>query len=99
MRKPNRFVAGLVALNAVTLVALVASMTGGMFPTAMAQSDQPEPPRTSPFNSAERLNQMIVQLESMNRKLDGLEKKLSTGISVKVTEMPEVIVKDPSKKK
>ncbi|MGE3107917.1 MAG: hypothetical protein AB7G11_10130 [Phycisphaerales bacterium] len=97
MRKPNRLIAGLLAFNAVSLVALVASMSGaGMVPQARA--DQPEVDKT-PFNASEQRNRIIAQLETMNKKLADLEKKLSTGISVKVTEMPEVIVKDPTKKK
>ncbi len=97
MRKPNRLVVALVALNACSIAALLASISGvGVLPVASAQPDQPKP---SPFNSGEKLNQMVVQLESMNRKLTDLEKKLTSGISVKVTEMPEVIVRDPAKKK
>lgn len=97
MRKSNRLIAALLAVNAVALVALAASVGGSsVLPVAGAQ---PEPERASPFNAGEQRKQMIVQLEQMNKKLADLEKKLSSGISVKVVEMPEVIVKDPSKKK
>lgn len=99
MRKPNRMVAGLVALNVVTVVALAASMSGVSFVSSAQAQPDGEPVKTPPFNSAERFNQMVVQLEAVNKKLGDLEKKLSSGISVKVTEMPEVVVKDPSKKK
>lgn len=48
----------------------------------------------SPFNSAEQRKQMIQQLTQINERLTKIETKLNSGISVKVTEMPPVIMKD-----
>lgn len=103
MRKPNRIIAALLALNAVLLVAVVAVLgEGGLLPRAQAAlPDQPDKDggKATPFNTGEKINQISVQVEAMSRKLGDIEKKLNSGISVKVTEMPEVVVKDPASKK
>ena len=102
MRKSNRLVAALFAVNAVLLFSLVAVM-GGRAVTPVASASlpaQPEPETTTPpFNAAEQRKQMITQLDQISARLVTIEKKLNSGISVKVTEMPEVIVRDNSKKK
>lgn len=105
MRKPNRTIAALLTLNAVTLVALVAVVgEGSLLPRAQASvPEQPDkdPAKPSPFNSGEKLNQIATQMDAVARKLADIEKKLNSGLSVKVTEMPEVVVKDtttPKKK-
>src|SRR5262245_54893368 len=103
MRKPNRLNVALVCLNVATLGMLVAR-GGGAAPANAALPDdaflQPEKDgvKESPFNAGEQRKQIIAQLETANKKLAAIEKKLDGGLSVKVTEMPAVIVKDPSKK-
>jgi len=100
MRKPSRLTPMLIALNVVTAVIAVSALTGeSVVPRAQAAEPQPEDKGGSPFNATEQRKQMIAQLDVITRKLGDLEKKLNTGINVKVTEMPEVVVKDPSKKK
>jgi len=102
MRKPNRVIAALLALNAILTVAVVALVAdGGLLPKAAAAlPDQPDKdPGKSPFNTGEKINQISGQVDAIAKKLIDIEKKLNSGISVKVTEMPEVIIKDPAKKK
>lgn len=61
--------------------------------TAGAQQQSGE----SPFNATEQRKQIIEQLKQVNDRLAKVETKLNTGISVKVTEMPAVTVKETPK--
>jgi hypothetical protein len=58
---------------------------------------QGTPTTSPPFNAAEQRQQQTAALDQINRRLAAIEAKLNSGISVKVTEMPAVIVKEPAK--
>lgn len=66
-------------------------------PAAAVAQDIPRGQLESPFNATEQRKQMIAQLVQMNERLTRVETKLNTGISVKVTEMPPVTVKEAGK--
>lgn len=74
-------------------------LVGGVFSEAVrpsfasAQQTVTEPP----FNATEQRKQMIEQLRSLNDKVSAMQARLDKGLSVKVTEMPPVIVKDSGK--
>lgn len=82
---------------------LVAGITlGSVFsdalrPAAAMAQDNPRGQLESPFNATEQRKQIIAQLTQMNERLTRMEAKLNTGISVKVTEMPPVTVKEAGK--
>jgi hypothetical protein len=50
--------------------------------------------RTPPFNSAAERQAILLQLTQINEKLTRVEAKLNAGVSVKVTEMPAITVKN-----
>ncbi len=56
-----------------------------------------EPLTTPPFNATAQRNMMIQQLDQINRRLTAIESKMDKGLSVKVTEMPAVIVRENDK--
>lgn len=58
-----------------------------------------EPVTSPPFNATEQRNRVISQLDQMNHRLATIEAKLDKGLSVKVTEMPAVIVKENNTEK
>ena len=99
MRKPTRTNLVLGATSLALALALGAQLGGtSVLPSAYAQpkpgDDQPD----TPFNAMEQRKQMIVQLTEMNRRLTTIEQKITTGLSVKVTEMPDVRLKDQARK-
>jgi hypothetical protein len=93
MRKPTTTNAVLLTIIGVLTLALVARGAGTQ--AAWAQDSQPGDP---PFNAAEQRKQMILALQQMNTRMGAIETKLNAGLSVKVTEMPPVVIKDPAKK-
>jgi len=56
--------------------------------TEPAQASAQQPSDGGMTNRLEQNKQMIAELQKMNGKLDRIESKLSSGISVKVTDMP-----------
>jgi hypothetical protein len=100
MRKPNRLNACLLILNVAVLGTALVRFGGTAPEAATANAAQPagEPTKETPFNAADQRKQMITQLDLINKRLAAIEKKLDSGLNVKVTEMPAVIIKDPSKK-
>ena len=84
---------------ALTVIALslgviaVDRVTAGA-PSANAQQrlNQPvsEPTEGGMISAQEQRKQMIAELRSMSQRLDRIEGALHKGISVKVTEMPEL---------
>lgn len=78
-------------------VALGAVFSDALRPAAAVAQDIPRGQLESPFNATEQRKQIIAQLVQMNERLTRVETKLTTGISVKVTEMPPVTVKEPAK--
>ncbi|MGQ0627058.1 MAG: hypothetical protein ACT4PL_03040 [Phycisphaerales bacterium] len=87
----------LLALN------LLAGLTGIKFPPEAAAQTQSrgaggENVNDPPFNAAGQRKQMIEQLTMLNERIARLEARLDKGLSVKVTEMPAVMVKTPDSK-
>lgn len=81
--------------------ALIGSALSPMFAPAPAAAARPDPEKgdtISPFNAGDQRRQMITQLTEMNQRLGRLESKINSGLTVKVTEMPAVTVKDTSGK-
>ena len=98
MRKPSPTNVVLATTTVVLAFALGAQMGGsGASPAAYAQA-QPEDTTTPPFNAAEQRKQTYIQMVETNRRLAAIEQKLAAGISVKVTEMPDVKIKEPGRK-
>jgi len=84
---------------AALLVGVFAGSQMGSLAAPPAANAAGEPPDSlSPFNSGEQRRQMILQLTEMNQRLTRIEAKLNSGLSVKVTEMPAVTVKNPEGK-
>src|SRR5262245_32230563 len=102
MKKPTRTNLVLGA-TAMALALTLAAKMGGANVMASAEAQPParppeQPSVDTPFNAAEQRKQAIIQLQEINRRLTSIEQRMSSGLSVKVTEMPEVRVKDPSRK-
>ena len=89
MRKPTTTNAFLLAVIGVLSLLAVARFDAGA--SAWAQGGQTTDP---PFNAAEQRKMMIQALEKMNTRLTAIENKINTGLSVKVTEMPPVVIKE-----
>ena len=51
-------------------------------------SAQPQPTEGGMTNRLEQNKQIIAELQKMNSRLERIESKLSSGLSVKVTDMP-----------
>jgi hypothetical protein len=94
MRKPTTTNAILLAIIGVLALALIARAPGAG--AAWAQPGQPT--NDPPFNAAEQRKQMLIALQQMNTRMQAIENKLNTGLNVKVTEMPPVVIKDSPKK-
>jgi hypothetical protein len=92
MHKPNKTNAVLLAIIGVLALIIIARPGSS---SAWAQTSATEPP----FNAAEQRKHMILSLQQINTRLSVIEAKLNAGLSVKVTEMPPVIVKEPASKK
>ncbi len=82
-------IAGLLALGAIDRRASSDdAMTRAMGPSAaLAQSGQPE--AGGMINAAEQRKQIIAELRLMNTRMERIENKLASGLSVKVTDMPK----------
>jgi hypothetical protein len=92
MRKPTKTNAVLLSIIGVLAIFAIARSDGA---AALAQPSLTEPP----FNAAEQRKQMLLALQQMNTRLGAIENKLNSGLNVKVTEMPPVIIKDQPAKK
>lgn len=93
MRKPTT--TNTVLLGVIGVLSLVAITR---FDSGSSAFAQPVPTADPPFNAAEQRKQMVLALQQMNTRLGAIENKLNGGLTVKVTEMPPVIIKDPTKK-
>ena len=82
-------IAGLLALGMVERHAGSGDVLGT---SALAQSGQPD--AGGIISTAEQRKQIIAELRTMNSRLERIESKLNSGLSVKVTDMP----KDKSEK-
>ena len=85
-------IAGLLALGMVERHAGSGDVLGT---SALAQSGQPD--AGGIISAAEQRKQIIAELRTMNSRLERIESKLNSGLSVKVTEMPKVQDKDKPK--
>lgn len=96
MRKPTTTNAILLAVIGVLTLALITRAD----PQAAAWA-QPgaQPTAEPPFNASEQRKQMISSLQQMQTRLAAIESKLNGGLTVKVTEMPPVVIKEPANKK
>lgn len=94
MRNPTKVNAILLAIIGVLALALVARGPGSG--AAWAQPGQPT--NDPPFNAAEQRKQMLLALQQMNTRMQAIENKLNAGLTVKVTEMPPVVIKETPKK-
>jgi hypothetical protein len=92
MRKPSKTNAVLITIIGVLLIGLFAR------PDARAWGQPGDPVVDPPFNATEQRRQMILALQQMNTRLGAIETKINSGLTVKVTEMPPVIIKDTQKK-
>lgn len=92
MRKPTKTNAVLLAIIGVLLIALVAR------PDSLAFAQSGDPVTDPPFNATEQRRAMILALQQMNTRLAAIETKINTGLTVKVTEMPPVVIKESAKK-
>jgi hypothetical protein len=93
MRKPlppTPTTALLLAVIGVLSFLVVARFDAGPS-AAWAQGGQTTDP---PFNAAEQRKMMIQALEKLNTRLSAIENKINTGLTVKVTEMPPVVIKE-----
>ena len=96
MQKPSRTNVVLATTTMALAFALGAQMGGsGAMPAASAR---PEDTTTPPFNAAEQRKQTVIQLADINKRLQSIEQKLTAGLSVKITEMPDVKIKEPGKR-
>lgn len=91
MRKPSATNAVLLVIIGVLALTLLVRVDPG---AGVAQAQTTEPP----FNATEQRKQMIAALTQMNSRLATIETKLSTTLSVKVTELPPVVIKDDERK-
>lgn len=64
-----------------------------------AASAQPQPTEGGLTNRLEQNKQIIAELRTLSSKLDRIESKLSSGISVKVTDMPPMKLPPDAKAK
>jgi hypothetical protein len=70
-------------------------LAGSMFSEAICPSLAGAQTVTEPpFNAADQRKQIIEQLKTLNDKVTTLQGRFDKGISVKVTEMPAVVIKD-----
>ncbi len=96
----------ILTVNAVLLTALVADRLLGGDQSGLGAAISPAPASAQPdtgdgsgmLSGAEQRKQQYVELKKINTRLEKIEAKLNAGISVKVTEMPELkLPKDPNK--
>lgn len=79
-------IAALLALN----VAFSAGQAPRVLPAAQAQPTDPTDSGSGLISAAEQRKVMIAELRRLASKMDRLEAKLNSGLSVKVTQMPAV---------
>jgi hypothetical protein len=77
-------IAVLLGLN----VAVNMGETPSVLPAAQAQPADPEGPDTGLISAAEQRKVMIAELRRLGARMERIEAKLNSGLSVKVTEMP-----------
>lgn len=93
-RSLRSFAPAALVLSGVLIGALMTPMLAPSPASAQDRGDKTASDGPSPFNSGDQRRQMIAQLTEMNSRLTKIEAKLNSGLSVKVTEMPAVVVKD-----
>lgn len=102
----TKYLNAILTVNAVLLSALVADRLLGGDQTGIGAALSPAPAAAQPdtgdgsgmLSGAEQRKQQYNEMKKMNAHLEKIEAKLNAGISVKVTEMPELkLPKDPAK--
>jgi hypothetical protein len=90
----NGYLNGVLTVIAVLLALLLADrhLAGSSAGTALAAApeDQPTGEGAGLISASEQRKQMIAELRRMAARLERIEARLGAGISVKVTEMPEL---------
>lgn len=91
MRRTRGYTNGVLTVIAVVLGLNVAVNLGdsrSILPAAAAQPTGPEGPDTGLISAAEQRKVMIAELRRLSVRMERIEAKLNSGLSVKVTEMP-----------
>lgn len=95
MRKQTKIIAVLAPALTFSALFLAAQLSDGV---ASAQPPKGVPTTTPPFNSTEERKQLLNMMTEVNQRLGRIEAKLNAGLSVKVTDMPPVVVQSGDKK-
>lgn len=94
-RSLARLLPGAGVVAALLLAASAGSQAfGPSVASAQPSDDSVQAGRTPPFNSAAERQAMISLLTQINERMARIETKLNTGLSVKVTEMPAISIKN-----
>jgi len=102
----TKYLNAILTVNALLLTALVADRLLGGDQSGRAAAGSPAPASAQPdtgdgsgmLSGAEQRKQQYMEMKKMNAHLEKIEAKLNAGVSVKVTEMPELkLPKDPNK--
>jgi hypothetical protein len=84
-------------LTAIAVILALGALDRGLTDPSPALAQQPTEGGLT--NRLEQNKQIIAELQKMNSKLDRIESKLSSGLSVKVTDMPAMkLPADPKAK-
>jgi len=85
-------------LTAIALILAVGALEGGVLTQPPAAQAQPQ--NDGGLTSAlEQRKQIIAELRTLNSKMDRIESKLNSGISVKITDMPPLKLPPDAKAK
>lgn len=80
---------------AIMMAMLVADRAGvAPGPAAAHASGEQQPERGTLMNAADQRKQMIAELARLNQAVSRLEAKIAKGLEVRVTDMPEVRVRN-----
>lgn len=99
MDTPNRsrsYLNGVLTVIAGLLALLVADRLSapdaslGFTAAAVAQPDDESQPSGGLVSAADQRKLMIAELRKMSKRLDSIQSRLDSGLTVKVTEMPEI---------
>jgi hypothetical protein len=101
----TKYLNAILTVNAVLLSALVGDRLLGGDRGGIGAALSPSPASAQPdsetggmLSGAEQRKQQLAEMRKTNAHLEKIEAKLSAGLSVKVTEMPELkLPKEPAK--
>ncbi len=83
------------AIAVILAVGLIDRRSGGELTSLPQAQAQVQPDQGGMTNALEQRKVMIADLKAINARLERIEAKLNSGISVKVTSMPPVQVNNP----